>query len=98
MNQWPNGTAAGNRSPIGALPRSLVIFVLVEVSSMNTSRCGMARMMGSRLAIQVLRSLATSERARSLASSVFFIAETGLAQEPRQRGWIDFHAVSRCEF
>jgi hypothetical protein len=72
LSQWPNGTAPGSRSPIGALPRSRVIFVLVEVSSMNTRRCGMARMMGSRLAIQVSRFLATSERARSLASSIFF--------------------------
>ena len=54
-------------SPTGAQPRSLVIFGLVEVSSMNTSLCGIIRMMGSRLAIRVLRYLATSERARSLA-------------------------------
>src|SRR5262245_14989374 len=94
LSQWPNGTAPGNRSPIGALPRSRVSFVLVEVSSMNTSRCGMALMMGSRLAIQVARSLATSARARSLASSVFFIAEAGLAQEPRQRGRIDLDAMA----
>ena len=94
LSQWPNGTAPGSRLPIGALPRSRVIFVLVEVSSMNTRRCGMARMMGSRLAIQVSRFLATSARARSLASSIFFIAEAGLAQEPRQRGRIDLHAVA----
>jgi hypothetical protein len=71
---------AGSRSPIGGLPRNRVSFVLVEVSSMNTSRCGMARMMGSRLAIHVLRSLTTSERARLLASSIF-IPEASLAQE-----------------
>jgi hypothetical protein len=94
LSQWPKGAAPGSRSPLGDLPRRRVSFVLVEVSSMNTRRCGMARMMGSRLAIQLLRALATSERARSLASSVFFIAEAGLAQEPRQRGRIDLHAVA----
>jgi len=30
LSQWPNGTAPGSHFPIGALPRSRVIFVLVE--------------------------------------------------------------------
>ena len=95
LSQWPNGTAPGSRWPIGALPRSRVIFVFVEVSSMNTSRCGMARMMGSRLAIQVLRALATSERARSLASSVFFIAEARRAQKATKRRGADLDPLRR---
>src|SRR6516165_4833203 len=61
---------------------------------MKTSRCGIDRMIGSRLAIQMSRSLATSERTRSLASRVFFIAETSLAQIPRQRGRIDLDAMT----
>jgi len=55
-------------------------------------------MIGWRLWIQVLRSLATSKRARSLASSVFFIAEPGLAQKPRQRSRVRRNAVTSLEF
>ena len=79
--QWPNGAAPGSRSPFMARPRNLVSLVLVDVSSMKARRCGMARMIGWRLWIQTLRSLATSERARSSASSVFFIGEPSLAQK-----------------
>ena len=53
----------------------------------------MARMIGWRLWIQTSRSLATSERARSSASRVFFIAEPGLAQKPRQRCRINLDAM-----
>jgi hypothetical protein len=70
LPQWPNGTAPGSRSPFMARPRSRVSLVVVDVSSMKTSRCGMARMIGWRLWIQTLRALATSERARSSASRV----------------------------
>ena len=95
--QWPNGAAPGSRSPFGALPRSRVSLVLVDVSSMKARRCGMARMIGWRLWIHTLRSLATSKRARSSASRVFFIGEPGLAQKPRQRRRVDLDAMPGVE-
>ena len=72
LSQWPNGAAPGSRSPFRARPRSRVSLVVVDVSSMKTSRCGMARMIGWRLWIETSRSLATSERARSTAKQGFF--------------------------
>ena len=47
----------GSRSPFRARPRSRVSLVVVDVSSMKTSRCGMARMIGWRLWIQTSRKL-----------------------------------------
>jgi hypothetical protein len=63
--------------------------VLVEISSMNMSRCGISRMIGSRSPIQTRRA--------SAVSSVFFEAEAGLPQEPGERGGIDAHAMLRLE-
>src|SRR5258707_14612905 len=80
-----------------ARPRSRLSLVLVDVSSMKARRCGMARMIGWRLWIQTLRSLATSERARSSASRVFFIGEPSLAQKPRQRCRVGLDAMPGLE-
>src|ERR1700691_5201597 len=38
--QWPKGALERRRSPLSQRPRARVIFVLVPVSSMKTSRCG----------------------------------------------------------
>ena len=41
--QWPCGTLSTSRSPFGAQPRRRVMLVLVQVSSMKTSRLGSMR-------------------------------------------------------
>lgn len=46
--QWPNDARAFKRCPFRARPRGRVIFVVVAVSSMKTSRCACSRNRGWR--------------------------------------------------
>ena len=69
--QCPCGTDAINRSPRGQRPLSRTMFVLVAVSSINTSRAG-SSMPCSRL--QRRRARATSARFCSAACRLFFKA------------------------
>ena len=70
--QCPCGTDAINRSPRGQRPLSRTMFVLVAVSSINTSRAG-SSMPCSR--IQRRRARATSARFCSAACRLFFKAD-----------------------
>src|SRR6476646_7562562 len=70
--QCPCGTDATNRSPRGQRPLSRTMFVLVAVSSINTSRAG-SSMPCSRL--QRRRARATSARFCSAACRLFFKAD-----------------------
>jgi Aldo/keto reductase family len=79
----PKGAKARSLSPHNARPRNRVIFVLVEVSSTKTRRCGVIRIKGSRLEIQNDRAAFTSARSCSVASSVFFIGKSCPAKQPR---------------
>ena len=65
------GTLATSFSPRGAQPRSLVMLVLAQVSSMKTSRAGSSRPW---CVFQRNRLRATSGRSCSVANSVFFEA------------------------
>lgn len=65
--QVPNGTEARKRSPRGEQPVRLVSFVLVDVSSMNTSLDRALLKKGLRRVIQSRRSRAISGRLCSLA-------------------------------
>ena len=70
--QCPCGTDAINRSPRGQRPLSRTMFVLVAVSSINTSRAG-SSMPCSRT--QRRRARATSARFCSAACRLFFKAD-----------------------
>ena len=70
--QCPCGTDATNRSPRGQRPLSRTMFVLVAVSSINTSRAG-SSMPCSRLQRRWAR--ATSARFCSAACRLFFKAD-----------------------
>src|SRR5499425_2125636 len=72
VSQCPCGTDATNRSPRGQRPLSRTMFVLVAVSSINTSRAG-SSMPCSR--IQRRRARATSARFCSAACRLFFKAD-----------------------
>src|SRR5689334_18538112 len=80
--QAPCGAYASSRSPRGARPRSRTIAVLVQVSSMNTSRAG-SNMPCSR--IQRRRARATSARFCSCAYRLFFKADVVPIEEPPHR-------------
>ncbi|MGF7163300.1 hypothetical protein FHS85_004963 [Rhodoligotrophos appendicifer] len=75
--QWPWGTLAWQRSPVGARPRKRAIFAEAPVSSMKISFSG-AR--SSWLSNQDCRAAATSLRACSAAWPVFY----GMARPSRQ--------------
>ena len=65
-----SGHSVGVAAPqIGELIR----FVVVDVSSMNTSRCALVRIRGMRYWHQTWRSRRTRARPRSVAISDFFI-------------------------
>lgn len=85
MPYLPKGALAFRRLPRMARPRSRVILVLTEVSSMNTSRPVVCRIAGWRSSIQIRRRSATSARAHSAAISGFFIWEPRTAEQPRDR-------------
>jgi hypothetical protein len=61
------GAFERRRSPLSQRPRARVIFVLVPVSSMNTSRCGSVCILGCRSAFHASRAWRTSGRSHSLA-------------------------------
>src|SRR6516164_2947444 len=79
--QCPCGTDATSRSPRRHRPLSRTIFVLVAVSSINTSRAG-SSMPCSR--IQRLRARATSARFCSAACRLFFKADIMSIEETLQ--------------
>ncbi len=90
----PNGAFISNRSPRGQRPRNRVRLVLTEVSSMNTSLVGCARMAGMRCLNQPCRRRFTRERSLSAATSDFFYTCTPTYAESdrwrphvRQRLW-----------
>lgn len=96
--QCPNGAFERSRWPFRQRPRRRVIFVVVPVSSMNTSRCGSSRIRGWRLVCHSCRALLTSGRSCSLASSVFFEA-IAIPNEPaRGRGRSDLDVCSSGQF
>src|ERR1700693_5654831 len=78
----PCGTRPINRSPREQRPRSRTMAVLVEVSSINTSRAG-SNMPCSR--IQRRRARATSDRSCSAARRLFFEADIVSLEEPPDR-------------
>lgn len=78
----PNSARALRRWPCCARPRKRVIFVVVAVSSMKTSRCVCARMRGWRCSRHRRRASQTSSRPHSDASSAFFISETRSEERP----------------
>ena len=67
VRQAPNGAYVRKRSPRGDQPVRLLSFVLVDVSSMNTSLDRALAKKGPRRVIQTWRSRAMSRRLRSLA-------------------------------
>jgi len=80
--QCPCGTWSINRMPRGQRPRSRTMAVLVEVSSINTSRAG-SNMPCSR--IQRRRARATSARSCSAARRLFFEADIVSLEQPPDR-------------
>src|SRR5271165_2360207 len=80
--QCPCGTDATSRSPRKQRPLSRTIFVLVAVSSINTSRAG-SNIPRSR--IQRRRARTTSARFCSAAYRVFFEADVTPSEEPPHR-------------
>src|ERR1039458_1730891 len=90
--QCPCGTAAIQRSPLGARPRARVMFVLVPVSSKKTnvvmSSAGCA-------SVHACRAACTSSRSCSLACRVFFIGELPVVELMPQGGWLNRHALVR---
>jgi hypothetical protein len=92
--QWPCGTLASRRSPLGARPRGGVMFILAQVSSINTSRSGFrsgcSRLNSSRLS-------ATSGRSCSAAMSTFFDGQAKPLQRCIQRLDRQFSTEFRLE-
>src|SRR5208283_3582950 len=80
--QCPWGTWSTNRMPREQRPRSRTMAVLVEVSSINTSRAG-SNMPCSR--IQSRRARTTSARCCSAAHRLFFEADIMPLEEPPHR-------------
>src|SRR5580692_2706058 len=80
--QCPWGTDATSRSPRGQRPLTRTMFVLVAVSSINTSRAG-SSMPCSR--IQRRRARATSARFRSAACRLFFKGDVVSVEKPPER-------------
>ena len=101
MNVWVrqrrNGAWSTRRSPTGAQPVVLTMFVFNDVSSMKISRCNALLMKGWRRAIQTRRARATSGRRRSAASRAFFVAETKPVQQPAGRATMHRQPVMRRE-
>src|SRR5215469_6583572 len=79
----PCGTWLTSRSPRGQRPRTRTIFVVIAVSSINTSRV-VSRNPCCR--IQSRRARATSFRCRSAAQRLFFIGEIMTLEKSPERG------------
>jgi hypothetical protein len=88
--QGPCGTAATRRRPRGLRPRSRVMLVLTDVSSMNTSRFGFKRGCCPR---QIARASATSGRSCSAARSCFFVCQVQAVQRTPDRAMAGGNAV-----
>ena len=80
--QRPTGAKPARRSPFGPQPRIGAMVVLIQVSSMNTSRAGSRWRLARR---QRSRRLTTSGRCCSAAKSVFFERSSCAAQEAPDR-------------
>src|SRR3974377_1750707 len=80
--QCPCGTDATSRWPRGQRPLSRTMFVLVAVSSINTSRAGSSKPCSR---MQRRRARATSARFCSSACRLFFKADIVSIKEPLQR-------------
>src|ERR1700674_1281634 len=81
--QCPCGAYPISRSPRGQRPRSRTMLVLVQVSSINTSRAGSNMPCAC---IQRRRARTTSARCCSAACKVFFKADVAPIEEPPNRG------------
>src|SRR6266852_2551893 len=88
--QRPSGTLPIRRLPRGAQPRSGVMLVLVQVSSMKTRRAGSTR---SWYLVHCARRRATSGRSRSPATTVFFEAQLLGVDEAPDRPVIDLETT-----
>src|ERR1700742_2690844 len=87
VSHLPSGTAPITRTPRGARPLSLAMFVLTAVSSRNTSRAG-SSIPCSR--IQRRRARATSARCRSAACRTFFERDVVSLEKPPERAAAGF--------
>src|ERR1700720_1446284 len=87
VSHLPSGTAPITRTPRGARPLSLTMFVLTAVSSINTSRAG-SSIPCSR--IQRRRARATSARRRSAACSTFFERDVVSVEKTPERAAAGF--------
>src|ERR1700731_3541713 len=87
VSHLPSGTAPITRTPRGARPLSLTMFVLTAVSSINTSRAG-SSIPCSR--IQRRRPRATSARCRSAACSTFFERDVVSVEKTPERAAAGF--------
>src|SRR6516164_10897970 len=83
VSHSPCGTGRTSRSPRGQRPRTRTIFVVIAVSSINTSRV-VSRNPCCR--IQSRRARATSFRCRSAAQRLFFIGEVMTLEKSPERG------------
>ena len=88
--QRPCGTLALMRWPRGAQRRRRAILVLVQVSSMNTSR---VRSIRSRYLVHCARRRATSGRSCSAEISVFFVTKLLGVDELPHRAIVDLEAT-----
>src|SRR6516162_6803828 len=82
VSHLPSGTAPITRTPRGARPLSLTMFVLTAVSSINTSRAG-SSIPCSR--IHRRRARATSSRCRSTACRAFFESDAVSVEKTPER-------------
>ncbi len=92
VRQWPCGAKPRRRLPHGPQPRSGAMLVLIQVSSMNTSRSGSRPACQER---QRCRRRATSVRACSRATIVFFETQPLAPQEVPHRVVRDLHTARR---
>src|SRR6516164_901356 len=88
VSHLPSGTAPITRTPRGARPLSLTMFVLTAVSSINTSRAG-SSIPCSR--IHRRRARATSSRCRSTACRAFFESDAVSVEKTPERAAAGFY-------
>jgi len=82
VSHLPSGTAPITRTPRGARPLSLAMFVLTAVSSRNTSRAGSSIPC---CCIHWRRARATSSRCRSTACRAFFESDVVSVEKTPER-------------
>src|ERR1035437_8746511 len=86
--QWPCGTEATQRRPLGDRPRLLAMLVVVHVSWIKTSLRGSSSGWFSRHSARAIR---TSSRSFSLACRGFFKRQIPLVQLMPKRGNLDLN-------